>query len=123
MRFFTYSIFIFFALIWNTNTFGYEVCTTDEGKDIKWKNPDATYFVNDSGGPSGTITAIQAGMQTWTDVATSEFLFDYGGTTSSTSHGENDGSNIVTFGTLSVGTLAENRFCRQLERENCLIVI
>ena len=110
IRFIKYAVILLYLFFWYSSTFAYEVCTTDGGKDIKWRNPDATYFINDSGGPSGTITAIQQGMQTWTDVATSEFVFDYGGPTSSTAHGENDGSNIVTFGTLSEGTLAENRF-------------
>ena len=110
MRFFIYAFITLFALIWNTKASGYEVCTTSGGTDIKWLNPDATYYINNSGGPSGTIAAVQEGMQTWTDVATSEFVFDYGGTTLSTAHGINDGSNIVTFGSLPVGTVAENRF-------------
>ncbi len=110
MRFLTCTIFILVTLVWTAEIFGYGVCTTNGGKEILWNNPDVTYFVNESGGPSGTIAAIQDGMQTWTDVATSEFEFNYGGTTSSMAHGVNDGSNIVTFGTLPEGTLAENRF-------------
>jgi len=65
--------------------------------------------VNTSGGPSGAVSAVQDAMQTWTDVATSEFIFIYGGTTSNTAHGSNDGANIVTFGSLPAGTVAENR--------------
>ncbi len=110
MKFITCSVFILVTLIWTSSIFGYGVCTTEGGKEIKWQNPDATYLVNNSGGPSGSIGALLEGMQPWTDVATSEFVFDYGGTTSSTAHGENDGANIVTFGSLPVGTLAENRF-------------
>jgi hypothetical protein len=108
MRIFIYSIFILIVLIWNTNTFGFEVCKSNGGVDIRWRNPDTMYRINDSGGPSGTITAIKEGMQTWTDVATSDFIFYYDGPTTSTDHSINDRTNIVTFGSLSVGTLAEN---------------
>ncbi len=104
------TIFILATLVWTANIFGYGVCTTNGGKEIIWETPDAAYLINDSGGPSGSITAIIEGMQTWTDVATSDFIFSYGGTTTSTAHGINDGNNIVTFGLLEVGTLAENRF-------------
>lgn len=87
----------------------YEVCTYN-GFDIKWSNPSVTYYVNASGGPSGTIAAVTGGMQTWTDITPADFTFVYGGTTSSTAHGTNDGTNIITFGSLSVGTLAENYY-------------
>jgi hypothetical protein len=109
MKFIRYAIFILITLVWTAKIFGYEVCTTNSGKYIKWLYPNATYLINDSDGPSGSITAILEGMQTWTDIATSEFIFYYGGTTTSTAHGINDGNNIVTFGLLGVGTAAENR--------------
>jgi len=108
--FFKCSSFFFIALLLHSNIAAYETCKTGNGKDIKWQNPDATYSINDSGGPPGTITAIQEGMQTWTDVATSDFIFYYDGTTPSTAHGINDRANIVTFGSLPSGTLAENRY-------------
>jgi hypothetical protein len=83
---------------------------TSGGKDIKWNGSEATYYINTSGGPAGSIDAVVSGMQTWTDVAISNFTFIYGGTTTSTAHGINDAVNIVTFGSLAVGTAAENRY-------------
>ena len=92
--------------------FAFEVSTTSAGVDILWAADGATYSINSSGGPSGNITALQAAMQTWTDVPSSSFVFVYSGTTSSTAHGENDGTNIVTFGPMgtSDGILAVNHF-------------
>ena len=91
--------------------FAFEVSTTSAGVDILWAADGATYSINSSGGPSGNITALQAAMQTWTDVPSSSFVFVYSGTTSNTAHGANDGQNIVTFGPMGTnGTLAENRF-------------
>jgi hypothetical protein len=93
-----------------SQTFAYDTCKTAGGNDIKWNNPGATYYVNDAGGPSGTLAAVGAGMQTWSDVASSNFVFTLGGTTSSTAHSANDGMNIVTFGPLAAGTVAENAY-------------
>jgi len=103
------SVFICILILWASHTSAYVTCKTTGGKDIKWQTAAATYYINTSGGPTGSIDAIIAGMQTWTDVATSSFIFLYGGTTSSTAHGANDGINIVTFGILPVGTVGENR--------------
>ena len=48
-------------------------------------------------------------MQTWTDVSTSPFNFNYGGTTSSTAYGIMDGTNIICFGTITTtGTVGQN---------------
>ncbi len=104
------TVFLLTLILWSSNTYAYEVCKTSGGKDIKWRNPDATYLINTSVGPSGSLSAIQEGMQTWTDLGPSEFVFIFGGTTTSTAHGINDGDNIVTFGSLGAGTVAENRF-------------
>ena len=93
------------------SAFAFEVSTTSTGVEILWAESGATYSINSSGGPSGNITALQAAMQTWTDVPSSSFVFVYSGTTSNTAHGANDGMNIVTFGPMGTnGTLAENRF-------------
>lgn len=110
IRLIKYAVLFLHLIFWYSSTFAYEVCTSVGGKDIKWKNSNATYYINTSGGPSGSLSAIEAGMQTWTEVGSSDFSFVSGGTTSSTAHGENNGSNIVTFGTLSVGIVAENRY-------------
>ncbi len=80
---------------------GYEISETSEGADIKWSTNSATYLVNTSGGPSGSLTALQAALQVWSDVSTSNFSFVYGGTTSSTAYGINNGSNLILFGALN----------------------
>ena len=107
---FKYLVLLPALVLWCSNTSAYEVCKTFRGKDIKWKTAEAAYFINSSGGPSESVSAIEAGMQTWTDVASSKFSFVYGGTTINTAHGTYDRYNIVTFGLLEVGTVAENRY-------------
>ena len=93
------------------SAFAFEVSTTSAGVEIKWNMDGAIYYINSSGGPSGNITALQAAMQTWTDVPSSSFVFVYSGITENTAHGANDGKNIITFGPMGTnGTLAENRF-------------
>ena len=110
------SLFKYIALIFifnfcYTSVFAYETCKTSTGTDIKWNTSNITYYVNSSGGPSNSLSAIQSSMQTWTDVNTSSFNFIYGGSTSSTAHGTYDGVNIVTFGSMgSTGTLAVNAY-------------
>jgi len=96
--------------IWCSNSYAYKVSKTSGGTEIKWSSTSTTYYINPSGGPSGSLSAIQAAMQAWTDVSSSAFGFVYGGTTSSTSYGANDGTNIVCFGSLGAGILAQNSF-------------
>jgi hypothetical protein len=93
-----------------SNAQSYQVCQTSGGNDLKWSFLPVTYLINASGGPSGSISAITAGMQEWTDVSTSQFAFLYGGTTTSTAYGVNDGTNTVTFGPLGSGILAQNTY-------------
>jgi len=89
----------------------YVVSTTGSGQEIKWQDPSASYFLNTEHSPAGSLEAIQTGMQTWSDVPTSSFVFVYAGTTTSSSHGKNDGQNIVTFAHMGAnGTLAEDVF-------------
>jgi hypothetical protein len=108
-----YRVYLFLSvlmlLLCHSQAYTYGTCKYN-GYDIKWSNPTVTYYINTSGAPSGTITAVVAGMQTWTDVSPSDLNFVYGGTTSSTAHGVNNRTNIVTFGSLPVGVLAENYF-------------
>ena len=111
------NLFKCIALIFVINLWGYsdlsafETCQTSEGLDIKWDTFNATYYVNTQGAPTGSLSAIQSAMQTWTDIDTSSFTFIYGGSTSSTAHGINNGINIVTFGPISTkGILAANAF-------------
>ena len=88
----------------------YEVNTTDIGVEVRWAAPSTTYYVNEAGGPSGSLAAFQGAMQTWTSVNNSAFSFVYGGPTISGAHGVNDGVNIVSFGLIDPSELAENRF-------------
>ena len=89
----------------------YVVSTTSSGQEIKWQVPSASYLFNTEHSPAGSLEAIRAGMQTWTDVPTASFVFIYAGTTTSSAHGKNDGQNIVTFARMGAnGTLAENAF-------------
>jgi len=104
-------VFIFSFLVFlNHEAHAFGVYTTN-GEVIKWSSPQATYLLNPSGGPGSSIAALQAAMQTWTDVTTARFIFIYGGTTSSTAHETLDYVNIVTFASMGLnGTLAENAF-------------
>jgi len=106
-----YAVLFFIIVFWFSSTSAYQVCKTGTNAEIKWGTTSTTYLVNTSGGPDNSLSAIQAAMQTWTDVTTSSFVFIYGGTTTSTAYGSNDGINIVTFGPMGTnGTLAENYF-------------
>ena len=100
---------LFILNLWYSNVFAYQVNKTAGGADIKWFNPNVTYYINSSMGPSNNLPAFQAAMQTWTDVVTSYFTFVYGGTTTSSSCGTNDGANIVCYGSMGLnGILAQN---------------
>ena len=106
-----YVVLIFIFSLWYTNIFAYQVSKTAGGADIKWFIPDVVYYINPSGGPTNNLSAIRASMQTWTDVASSDFTFIDGGTTANASAGTNDGVNIVCFGPMGLtGTLAQNSF-------------
>jgi len=108
---FKYITLIFIFNLWLSNVSAYQVSKTSVGADIKWFTSNVFFYINPSGGPSGNLSAIQASMQTWTDVVTSYFTFVYGGTTTNTSYGTDDGVNIVCFGPMGLtGTLAENTF-------------
>ncbi|PJB33985.1 MAG: hypothetical protein CO107_14380, partial [Deltaproteobacteria bacterium CG_4_9_14_3_um_filter_51_14] len=111
--------------------------TESTGAEIKWQIPSETYYVNASGGPSGSLSAVQAALQTWTEVPSSSFVFLYGGLTEKVcydvnldpdhergtyddpgDYGLNDGLNIICFGHMDnvvenddpddLHTLAEN---------------
>ncbi|WP_347274777.1 carboxypeptidase regulatory-like domain-containing protein [Candidatus Kuenenia sp.] len=91
--------------------YGFEVSTTDSGNEIKWKKETVTYLINTTNSPSGSLEALLAAMQTWTEVDTSTFTFVDGGTTSKNSHGEADGINIIDFGVIKEeGVLGQNSF-------------
>ena len=106
-----YIALLFILNLCCPNVFAYQVNKTSGGADIKWFTSNVIYYINPSGGPSDNLSTIQTSMQTWTDVVTSYFTFVYGGTTTNTSCGTNDGANIVCFGPMGLtGTLAENSF-------------
>ena len=92
---------IFISGFWCSGAFAYKVSKTKDGKIIKWKTNTVTYYVNTSGGPPGCLAAIQAAMQTWTDVPTSSFSFVYGGHITSTARNPKDGINIICFRKMS----------------------
>lgn len=101
-------IILLIIIAYSTNIYAYEVGRTGNGSIIHWLAGGEIYFINANGGPVGSLNAIQAAAQTWSDVSTSFFIFVYGGTTSSSSYGINDGINIVSFGPLAAGTLGLN---------------
>lgn len=100
--------FVFFLFLSSSDILAYQACKTSGGTDQKWTTSSLTVYLNTAGGPSDSLSALQASMQTWTDVSTSSFTFVYGGATTSTAYGANDGSYIVGFGPMGInGTLAE----------------
>lgn len=109
MAWFRYFIPLFIFCLWGSNVFAYELAYTSGGHVLKWNTNSVTYYINTSGGPSDSLSAIYYAMSTWTSVSSSNFTFVYGGTTTSTAHGSNDGYNITDFGGgLESGTIAEN---------------
>lgn len=104
------SMFIFLVLgFMCPSVFAYKLLMGQDSA-VRWSEGEATYYVNPSGGPSGSLSAIKAAMKTWSNVSTSSFEFVYDGTTESKAYGEDDGSNIVCFGPISTkGLVGENQ--------------
>ena len=104
-------VFISALLAMDSPVSAFVVSTTSSGVEIKWPIPSASYFLNTSGSPSGSLESIQTALQTWSDVPNSSFVFAYAGATTSSSHRIYDGQNIVTFAPMGyTGVLAENAF-------------
>ena len=81
-------VFIFVSHIFAVNNlFAYETNKTGGGADVKWYSNNVTFSLNTAGGPSGSLSAIQAALQAWSDVPTSVFAFVYGGATDRTDYG------------------------------------
>jgi hypothetical protein len=77
-------IFIFVSHFFAVNNlFAYKTNKTDDGKDVKCSSNSMSYLVNTAGWTSGSLSAIQAAMQTPTSV----FAFVYGGATDRTDYG------------------------------------
>ena len=98
MQFIVSLLIIFVSCFWCSNVFAYKIKKTKNGKITKWNTNTVTYYVNTSGGPPDSLAAIQAAMQTWTDVPSSSFRFVYGGPTTNTVRNPDDGINIIYFG-------------------------
>jgi hypothetical protein len=96
-----YSTIISLLLLCLSSAFGFQVSETSSGAEIMWNTNSVTYYINPAGGPSNSISAINAAAQTWSNVSTSSFTFVYGGTTSNPKYGENDSINTVSFGPMN----------------------
>jgi hypothetical protein len=99
---------VLFAALAPMVSYAYTVNTTSTGAEIKWFIRSAGFYINSSSGPTGTSTALQWAMATWSVVPGATFLFNYSGTTSRTG-GTYDNYNVLSFGNLgSGGTIAQN---------------
>jgi hypothetical protein len=93
------------------SVYGFLVNKTGTNAEIKWDITNVNYYINKSGGPANSLAALQAALQTWTSVPAAKLSFIFGGETTSTAYGINDGKNMVCFGPISTtGTLAQNKF-------------
>ena len=68
----------------------------------KWTTPSVPYYINPTGGLSGSETALQAAANTWNG-AGADFSFNYGGSTSS-GWGQ-DGQNVLSFADLGSSSI------------------
>lgn len=106
-----FFVSVFAMLAMGSPASAYVVNTTSTGAEIKWPVPSPSYVLNTADGPAGTLEAVQTALRTWSEVPASSFVFTFAGTTTSTSHGVNDGQNIVTFAPMgATGTLAQNLY-------------
>ncbi|HID93592.1 MAG TPA: matrixin family metalloprotease [bacterium (Candidatus Stahlbacteria)] len=92
------SLLVFaISIIFASHVIAYQV-NTYLGKEIKWNDLDipVTYYINQNGTPdcTGEFVAIQAAYQTWENVTSAYMDFTYGGTTTNSSWGANDGINL-----------------------------
>ncbi|KJU87193.1 matrilysin (metalloproteinase) [Candidatus Magnetobacterium bavaricum] len=82
---------------WSSGALAFVVSKTSTGAIMRHKQPSVTLYVNTTGGPTGSLEAITAGMQTWNSVSTTSFRYVYAGTTTATNCGDNDGVNNICF--------------------------
>ena len=97
---------ILFAFLCASEASAFQVWTTGTGAEIKWRSPSVIYFVNPAGGPAGTLQAVTASLQTWTDVSSSSLEFLFGGTSASASSQGRDGTNLILFQPLLSDSIA-----------------
>ncbi|MBI1852861.1 MAG: matrixin family metalloprotease, partial [Planctomycetes bacterium] len=106
----TFSSALAAAALVSPSAFGYAFFHTSGGATVKWSNPARTWYVNVTGGPTGSLAAIQAGMNDWTKLFQSRVAWLYGGTTSMVSCATNDGTSNVCFESLGTGVLGQCSF-------------
>ncbi|KJU87760.1 matrilysin (metalloproteinase) [Candidatus Magnetobacterium bavaricum] len=82
---------------WSTGALAFGVNKTSIGAIMRHKQPSVTLYVNTTGGPTGSLEAITAGMQTWNSVSTTSFRYIYAGATTAANCGDNDGVNNICF--------------------------
>ena len=108
------TFLVFVSVVSSTglrSAYGFMVNKTGANVEIKWDITNVNYYINKSGGPANSLAALQAALQTWTSVPAAKLSFVFGGETTSTAYGINDGKNMVCFGPISTaGTLAQNKF-------------
>jgi len=80
--------------------YAYEVSTTEAGDEIKWAAGGAPYHFNAQGAPANALAAVQAALQTWTNVRASSLTFTYSGPTTEADFGSRDFVNIIGFGNI-----------------------
>lgn len=93
-----------------SRAFAWEINKTGSGRDIKWSNGNASYFINPASGPAGAIDAVQSGMQTWSVVPSAKFAFS-GSQSSANCTEASGGPNGICFGPVNQkGVVAQNTF-------------
>jgi hypothetical protein len=85
-------------LAWPLAASAYTTFSTN-GQQVKWSGDSSTFVVNTSGMPGGALEAIQAAFSTWSG-AGAHFTINYGGSSGSTSFGQNNGTCLIDYGKL-----------------------
>lgn len=90
-----------FRMIQNTSTgrqtSGFAVACNDPGGFTHWETRDIHWYHNTAGQGSGKAGALQAAMQSWTDVPSTSYTLHYAGTTGAGF--STDGQNTVLWST------------------------
>jgi hypothetical protein len=90
-----------FRMIQNTSsgrvTSGFLVTCNDPGGFVHWTSAELDWRHNTAGQGAGKAAALQAAMQSWTDVPDADYVLNYAGTT--TSGWATDGTNTILWAT------------------------
>jgi hypothetical protein len=84
----------------------------DLGGFAHWNSRSITWYHNTGGQGSGKSSALTAALQTWTNVADSDYTLSYGGTT--TAEASWDGINTFDWGTTSTSDLCASTPCHAI---------